>query len=121
MSFFSHSRPHKRTNGRLFTAQDAGPAVLSGLRWRSAELRLLSAVAPRLAEERAALLFETPQRAATRPARPRVPGLESHNFHVSSRGEQIEIWDWGDGPTILLSHGWNGRAAQMTRFVRPLV
>lgn len=28
---------------------------------------------------------------------------------------------WGEGPTVLLVHGWNGRGSQMGSFARPLV
>ena len=36
-------------------------------------------------------------------------------------GKHLAAWQWGDGPTILLVHGWGGRAAQLTAFVDPLV
>ncbi|MEM7437050.1 MAG: alpha/beta fold hydrolase [Myxococcota bacterium] len=31
------------------------------------------------------------------------------------------MWSWGDGPTVLLVHGWNGRASQLSGFIGPLV
>jgi pimeloyl-ACP methyl ester carboxylesterase len=36
-------------------------------------------------------------------------------------GKRLAAWQWGDGPTVLLVHGWGGRAAQLTGFVDPLV
>jgi pimeloyl-ACP methyl ester carboxylesterase len=33
----------------------------------------------------------------------------------------MKAWSWGNGPTVLLVHGWNGRATQLGGFVRPLV
>ena len=33
----------------------------------------------------------------------------------------MQAWSWGDGPTVLLVHGWNGRATQLGGFVAPLV
>ncbi|MBT8468068.1 MAG: lysophospholipase [Deltaproteobacteria bacterium] len=33
----------------------------------------------------------------------------------------MKTWSWGEGPTILLVHGWNGRATQLGGFVSPLV
>ena len=33
----------------------------------------------------------------------------------------MKAWSWGEGPTILLVHGWNGRATQLGSFVAPLV
>ncbi len=36
-------------------------------------------------------------------------------------GKQINVWEWGTGPTILLVHGWNGRGLQLHRFIDPLL
>lgn len=38
-------------------------------------------------------------------------------------GEMIDVaaWRWGEGPTVLLVHGWEGRGAQLGAFVEPLV
>jgi pimeloyl-ACP methyl ester carboxylesterase len=33
----------------------------------------------------------------------------------------MKAWSWGEGPTILLVHGWNGRGTQLGGFVEPLV
>jgi pimeloyl-ACP methyl ester carboxylesterase len=33
----------------------------------------------------------------------------------------MKAWSWGNGPTVLLVHGWNGRATQLGGFVEPLV
>lgn len=33
----------------------------------------------------------------------------------------IPVWSWGHGHSVLLVHGWNGSAGQLTRFVKPLV
>lgn len=33
----------------------------------------------------------------------------------------LSIYTWGTGPTVLLVHGWSGRAAQFCDFVGPLV
>jgi pimeloyl-ACP methyl ester carboxylesterase len=32
----------------------------------------------------------------------------------------MKAWCWGEGPTVLLVHGWNGRATQLGAFVSPL-
>lgn len=36
-------------------------------------------------------------------------------------GQKLAAYQWGQGPTILLVHGWAGRAAQLGGFVDPLV
>jgi len=33
----------------------------------------------------------------------------------------MQLWSWGEGPTVLLVHGWNGRSTQLGGFVEPLV
>ena len=36
-------------------------------------------------------------------------------------GEEIEIYVWGEGPSVLLVHGWGGRATNFAAFVSPMV
>jgi len=33
----------------------------------------------------------------------------------------MKAWSWGEGPIVLLVHGWNGRATQLGAFVAPLL
>ncbi len=35
-------------------------------------------------------------------------------------GRKFAAYSWGDGPTVLLVHGWSGNAGQMAEFVAPL-
>jgi pimeloyl-ACP methyl ester carboxylesterase len=45
----------------------------------------------------------------------RIPG-------VDRRGVDVVVYEWGRGPrTIVLSHGWHGRASQFSALVRELV
>jgi pimeloyl-ACP methyl ester carboxylesterase len=79
----------------------------------SAAVRTLDAVAPGAAQRVALDLFLKPRR---------VPGsMIGHRFRVSEAGHDLAVWDWGDGPTVLLVHGWNGNAAQLSGFVAPLL
>ena len=89
-------------------------------KWASAGLRLLSALAPGMAERLALELFLRP-RTPRAGALPVVPGLPAHRFDLTVSGQRLAAWDWGEGPTVLLAHGWNGRAAQLSAFVEPLV
>lgn len=43
-----------------------------------------------------------------------------HPFKVRTEGEDIQAWSWGDGPTILLVHGWSGVGAQFFKFIPEL-
>jgi pimeloyl-ACP methyl ester carboxylesterase len=36
-------------------------------------------------------------------------------------GEEIEVYVWGEGPSVLLVHGWGGRATNFAAFVSPMV
>jgi pimeloyl-ACP methyl ester carboxylesterase len=81
---------------------------------------LWSQVAPASAERYAADRFGRPDRGQLAPST--APVLEEgHPFQVESGTEQLAAWEWGNGPTLLLVHGWNGRASQMGRFVAPFV
>ena len=86
-------------------------------RIKTVGLRILDAVAPRVAQRAAFDAFCTPVR---RSQRPDVPGHPAHRFAFVEEGPEVAIWDWGDGRTVLLVHGWSGNAAQMTGFVEPL-
>lgn len=44
---------------------------------------------------------------------------EEHSLRVNN--QEIKAWSWGDGPLVLLVHGWNGRGMQMAGFVDPLL
>ena len=45
--------------------------------------------------------------------------LERCSF--ASGGRELAAWSTGEGPTVLLAHGWEGRGSQMGAFVRPLL
>lgn len=82
------------------------PALLRGA------MRSLSRVAPALAARLAADLFMRPQR-----PRPRAREL---NWLQDARPEKLPTrfgdlagWSWGEGPTVVLVHGWNGRGSQL--------
>lgn len=39
---------------------------------------------------------------------------------LTHRGRQLAVYSWGEGPTVLLVHGWHGRGAQLGAFAAPL-
>jgi pimeloyl-ACP methyl ester carboxylesterase len=81
---------------------------------------VLSKIWPTEAERLAAWMFCHPLRAKLLPEQEEV--LDSgHRFTIKAFGYDLPAWSWGDGPTVLLHHGWNGRASHMTPFVRPLL
>lgn len=93
------------TNGRISIA-----ASMIG-----AAIRLVDRVAPRRAEQLATDLFLTPRRIPA-PEREKDWAEDATSFGmVTSRGNRIEVLVWGEGErgTVLLLHGWEGRASQM--------
>ena len=43
------------------------------------------------------------------------------NFRIPFEGGGLAVTTWGEGPAVLLMHGWGGARAQMTGFVDPLL
>ncbi len=80
-----------------------------------------SAIAPKFAAQWYANLFVTPLRHA-RPAREhRWLSGARRNWVRSDAGHDIPLYLFGDGPTVLLVHGWAGRGSQLGAFIQPLV
>ncbi|MCP3099066.1 lysophospholipase [Myxococcus sp. K15C18031901] len=87
----------------LRTALGGAGAVAPGLVARWAERRFLTPLRPRRSRTADAMLAR---------GQPRMLAL---------RGEQVRVWSWGEGPRVLLVHGWSGYGGQLTAFVEPLV
>jgi pimeloyl-ACP methyl ester carboxylesterase len=80
----------------------------------------LSWLTPSVLERAAAERFAEPRRPHV-PIAPYVQGVPEHRFRIPFGDDELAAWDWGEGPTVLLVHGWNGQASQMAGFVQPLV
>ena len=81
--------------------------------------RLASAISPRLAGEMARLIFFHPMR--TRPHEAQAAVLaKAGPITLDLDGLKVAGYSWGEGPLVLLVHGWSGHAGQMTDFVPPL-
>lgn len=84
-------------------------------------LRVLSRTSPSVASRVAMDLFMTPRRFRT-PEREREVLADATPFDVQlGDSTTIKAWSWGEGPIVLLVHGWEGRGSQLASFVRPLV
>ena len=98
-------------------ARSAADALLPLLRLG---FRTLSAVSVGLAAKAAERVWFTPPR-------PRIPSASAAFLGTGTRadiaihGRKIAAWSWGEGPAVLLVHGWGGFAAQLESFVEPLV
>jgi pimeloyl-ACP methyl ester carboxylesterase len=104
------SSPEKSTIGRLRPVP-APP-------WLRAGMRVASTVAPGAAALVARKLFFTPRKARLRDAEREVLA-RGETFSVEVEGQTVVGRVWGQGPTVLLAHGWGGHSGQMTAFVDP--
>lgn len=100
-------QPQKSTNVRV---------TKGAPQWVRAGFSNASRIAPELTSAVAARLFRSTQRSSSRQGERDV--LQSA---VGSRIAGMQLWSWGKGPTVLLVHGWNGRATQLAGVVEPLV
>ena len=61
------------------------------------------------------------------PSTYRISPVEKHyldtarSFEMSVHHKTVKCWEWGNGPSVLLAHGWNGRGIQLHRFIEPLI
>ena len=83
--------------------------------WFASVGRMLPSVAADVGER----LFTTPPRWAV-PERERVILDQGRRLSIPFGLRTLVAWGWGEGPCVLLVHGWGGRAGQMTPFVAPL-
>ena len=84
-------------------------------------LRLLSATAPGVASRVAADLFLKPRRYPT-PPREQAVLAQGTPFTVRlGASREVRAWRFGEGPAVILAHGWEGRGSQLTPFVAPLL
>jgi pimeloyl-ACP methyl ester carboxylesterase len=83
-------------------------------------LSAVSSVAPSLAAHVAARLFMTPPRHKAPPREARVAGAGTP-FTISRGRAQLAARRYGEGPVVVLVHGWGGRGSQLYPFIEPLV
>ncbi len=100
--------PQKSTNVRV-----SSPTAPGWMRWT---LSSASRVAPDLTAAIGDRLFVRTRRRGPRPGEQTVL---QHATALELGG--MKAWSWGEGPTVLLVHGWNGRGTQLGGFVAPLV
>ncbi|UQA60764.1 alpha/beta fold hydrolase [Polyangium aurulentum] len=101
------AQPRKRTNVRLGTVERAA-------------IGALSSIVPDLAAGYAERLFFSPVRYA-RPAWEAEILGRAQRQSFPFRGGELPAWSWGEGPVVVLAHGWAGRGSQLGKLVDPLV
>jgi len=82
--------------------------------------RLLGRISTTLSAVWAEALLRTPPRYPK--SRTDVALLSRARHERAIYGKRhLAVWRWGNGPTVLLVHGWGGHAARLSHFVEPLV
>ncbi len=46
---------------------------------------------------------------------------KARNYQIKVHDKTIQCWQWGEGPSILAIHGWNGMGANLYPFFSPLL
>ena len=105
----AHRRRRNSTNVRTLAAR-LMPAVFRGL----------DRTAPGVAGWWADRLFFTPARPRLSP-RLQAAFTSARSFEVPFEGGVLPAWRWGQGPTVLLVHGWGSRAGHLAAFAHALV
>jgi pimeloyl-ACP methyl ester carboxylesterase len=77
-------------------------------------------ISPRLGAEVGRRIFFRPARLAYRDEQ-RAMLAQAQRLHLTTRERPVQAYCWGEGPTVLLLHGWSGHSGQMTEFVQPLM
>jgi pimeloyl-ACP methyl ester carboxylesterase len=104
-------RPNKSTNDHAISVP-----IPAYIHW---PFRLASLISPRLGGELARLIFFHPMRTRPSEAQKVVLG-NAKQIMLDLDGHKLAAFSWGEGPTVLLVHGWSGHAGQMAEFVAPL-
>lgn len=90
------------------------------LRMMRCGFRLLDKTAPSLGGRWAYWLWFRTQR-FPEPRREQRYRETAERLDFVHDGQALAVYAWGQGPTVLLAHGWNARATQLWGFVDPLV
>ena len=77
-------------------------------------------IAPAIAHRYAINLFFTPYHYAM-PEKEKEFLLTAEEFSVVASGKKVQAYAWGQGPVVILLHGWAGRAGQFRKFIPELV
>ncbi len=97
--------------------KDKTPLPLKVVRWIYPRLE---SVFPSLAHRYFVTLFFSPLKYPV-PEKERKAETFAEKFLVTVANKAVQCYAWGEGPVVLLVHGWAGRGTQMRRFIKPLL
>jgi pimeloyl-ACP methyl ester carboxylesterase len=84
-----------------------------------AVFRTFGSVAPEIAARWAERIFCTPPRHQLR-AHDEAFLATGRTFTVVSEAQELAAWEWGQGPTVVLVHGWGSRSGRFSAMARAL-
>ena len=82
--------------------------------------RTVGSVAPEVAARWAETIFCRPPRNDPRPAEEAFLATGARSTVRSQNGD-LAVWSWGQGPTVVLAHGWGSRAGRFSAIAAALV
>ncbi|WP_186510793.1 alpha/beta fold hydrolase [Caenimonas sedimenti] len=106
------SRPAPRRTGRF--------ARTRGLRLMRGAYAVLCRLAPAVAAQLAYAQLATPPRTAQLDSRLALRD-QALGHRLPFAGGDLAVLSWGQGPAVLLVHGWGSHATHMDRMIGPLV
>jgi pimeloyl-ACP methyl ester carboxylesterase len=75
---------------------------------------------PRLAHRFFVTIFFSPLNYSV-PEKEKAIAKQAEKFLLETGGRKIQCYSWGNGPLVLLVHGWAGRATQFRKIILALV
>lgn len=82
--------------------------------------KLLCAMSPTIAARLTYELLSRPPRAPERLWQ-RSLREQAQTTHLTHSSGTVAVYSWGDGPAVLMVHGWGARATHMGKLIKPLV
>jgi pimeloyl-ACP methyl ester carboxylesterase len=82
--------------------------------------RTVGSVAPGVAARWAEAIFCRPPRHEPRPSEEAFLAT-GERLTVTSEDQDLAVWTWGEGPVVVLTHGWGGRAGRFSSLAGALV
>ena len=102
----------RRTVGRF--------AEKPGIKAVRIAFKLLCRVLPTAAAHLTYQLLSRPPRAPERPWQMALRE-QAQTTRLAHSSGTLYVYSWGDGPTVLMVHGWGARATHMGKLIKPLV
>lgn len=102
------------------TAPAKGKSTSVRLNVVRALFRGLNPIAPAAAAEFAVALFRRPPARKDSADERAALATADRIIDLTLDGRRLAAWRWGEGPPVLLVHGWGSRGARLASFIGPL-